>query len=98
MWKPRVITTDAIPILLSNGGSIHYRASHSPNGWIWEPWATYADGKEEPVINSKTGEVRIFKSADAVVAFHMRVFPDAHEITLPAPRYSEDQKYDDTED
>lgn len=94
MWKPRVITTDAIPIFLQRGGKLTYRPLHSPRGWTWELWALHPDGKEEPIINSKSGEDRIFKSADALVAFHMRIFPDAKFVPVPVPEQSTDDDSD----
>jgi len=94
MWNPRVITTDAIPIFLQRGGKLLYHPHHSPKGWVWELWGEHPDGKQEPIINSKSGETRIFKSADALVGFHMRIFPDATVVPIPTPKQEDDEEHE----
>lgn len=90
MWNPRVITTDAMQNFLEKGGSLDYRPIRTAKGWNWELWATRPDGAESPVISSKTGEARVFKSADALVSFHMRMYPDADGVWVPAPKSDKD--------
>ncbi|AXQ96341.1 hypothetical protein D0Z66_21880 (plasmid) [Cereibacter sphaeroides] len=86
MWNPRVITTDALQLFLQRGGQIEYRPVHTPKGYNWELWGVHVDGSSEPVVSSKTGETRMFKSADAVLAFHLRIYPDQGGVFIPAPK------------
>jgi len=91
MWNPRVITTDAVQNFLEKGGKLDYRPIHTPKGWNWELWAVQSNGAASPVISSKTGEARVFKSSDALVSFHMRIFPDAEGVWVPAPKSGQDE-------
>lgn len=86
MWNPRVITTDALQLFLQRGGKIEYRPIHTPKGYNWELWGVHPHGNAEPVVSSKTGETRMFKSADAVMAFHLRLYPDHDGVWIPAPK------------
>lgn|GEM_PF-6858318 len=78
MWAPRVITNEAIGMLLERSGKIQYVPIRGNRNWSWrwELWAILPDGEHMQVLSSKTGEVRIFKSSDALLGFHMRTFPN----------------------
>ena len=68
MWAPRVITNEAIGMLLERSGKIQYVPIRGNRNWSWrwELWAILPDGEHMQVLSSKTGEVRIFKSSDAL--------------------------------
>lgn len=85
MWKQRVIISNAVSGFLQKGGRLDYRPIHTPKGWNWELWAISPDGVESHVISSKTGDPRVFKSADALLSFHMRLFPEQKGLFIPAP-------------
>lgn len=84
MWKPRVITSDGIFRALAAGGQIQYRPVKRGKKWEWEVWACFPDEPFIHVISSKTGEPRMFKSADALFSFHLRTFPDETGVFIPA--------------
>lgn len=75
MRKPKVIVSNVLPSFLQMGGYLEYRPVAAGQGWHWELWAIVPKGEASPVISTKTGDARVFKSADAVLAFHMRYFP-----------------------
>lgn len=76
MWKRRVIISNTVPSFLEEGGCLEYRPVQAQRGWNWQLWAVYPDGMTQPVISSKTGEPRVFKSADALLAYHIRLYDD----------------------
>ncbi|MFV1761489.1 hypothetical protein VWY69_00195 [Phaeobacter sp. A90a-4k] len=99
MWKKkRVITSDAVPLFIQKGGKLEYRPVHTPKGWNWELWAISPDAPDEQVISSKTGEPRVFKSADALLSFHMRLHPGAKGMFIPAPISATSEEAEVSED
>ena len=84
MRKQRVITTNGIRQVLEAGGQIQYRPAPMQKKMEWALWARYPDEPFVHVISSKTGELRFFKSADAVYAYHLRLFPDVDGVFIPA--------------
>jgi hypothetical protein len=90
MSKKRVIVSDAIPAFIEKGGKVEYRPVDTPKGWYWELWVIPEDGRKTIVTSSKTGEPRIFKTADALLLYHMRHHPDATGLFIPAPEKSRD--------
>lgn len=91
MKKQRPITSDAVQGFLQDGGKIEYRPIEASRGWHWELWAIRPDGSETIVISSKTGDDRVFKSADALVNFHLRTFPGSEGVWVPIPKGAEIQ-------
>ena len=83
MRNKRVITTDGVLRALEAGGQIQYRPNIRNNKREWALWARYPDEEFVHVISSKTGEPRVFKTSDAVVGFHLRVFPDSECVIVP---------------
>lgn len=83
MWSQRVVTSDAIPAFIKRGGKLEYLPIHTSNGWNWELWAISLDESKTHVVSSKTGEPRVFKTADALLAFHLRQFPEAGGLFIP---------------
>lgn len=77
MWTPRVITNETIGLLLERDGRIQYTPIPGNRNWSWrwQLWAVLPGGEVMQVLSSKTGEPRSFKSADALLAFHIRLFP-----------------------
>ena len=98
MWNQRVITSDAVPVFIQKGGKLDYRPIHTPKGWYWELWAVSPDGTETHVISSKTGEPRVFKSANALLSFHMRLYPADKGLFIPAPAPQTSSETEVTED
>ncbi|OBY25166.1 hypothetical protein [Leisingera sp. JC1] len=80
-----VVTSDALPSFFKKGGRVEYRPINTPKGWQWELWAISPDGHEEIVTSSKTGGPRVFKTADALLAFHIRNNPGANGLFIPIP-------------
>nr|WP_282128046.1 hypothetical protein [Roseobacter litoralis] len=78
-----MVTSDAIPAFIKRGGKLEYRPVYTQGGWNWELWAISPDASETHVVSSKTGEPRVFKTADAVLAFHLRQYPDADGLFIP---------------
>lgn len=85
MWNRRVITTNAVPKFIEDGGKIDYRPVETPKGWAWECLAVDKDGNISPVISSKTGDARVFKSVDALVNFHRRSHPKDEGVWIRLP-------------
>lgn len=83
MWSQRVVTSDAIPAFIKRGGKLKYLPIHTSSGWNWELWAISPDASRTHVVSSKTGEPRVFKTADAVLAFHLRQYPYASGLFIP---------------
>ncbi|SCZ73531.1 hypothetical protein SAMN04488118_11751 [Epibacterium ulvae] len=76
MWNQRVIISNAVPLFLEKGGCLEYRPVAVEKGWHWELWGIYPDRDEQPILSVKTGQQRIFKSADALLAYHVRLFEE----------------------
>ncbi len=86
MTRAKIITSDAVSIFVERGGELIYIPRHTPTGWEWELWARREQQNEpEQVISSKTGEPRVFKSADALIRFHRRMWPEAKGLYVEYP-------------
>lgn len=74
-----------------DGGSLRFVPKLDEDGRMcWELHGILPDGTERPVMLSKTGRPRIFKSSDAVIAYWLDLYPRASEITISIlPRDSE---------
>lgn len=67
-----------------DGGSLRFAPIRDEDGRMcWELYGILPDGVERKVMLSKTGRPRIFKSADAVVAYWQDLYPEASEVTIP---------------
>jgi len=66
------------------GGSLRFAPIRDDDGRLcWELYGILPDGTERKVMLSKTGKPRIFKSADAVVAYWQDMYPQATEVFVP---------------
>lgn len=84
MRNKRVITTDGVFRVLSAGGQIQYRPVKHNQRWAWALWARYPGEEFVHVRSSKTGDLRFFKSADALFGYHLRLFPESEGVFVPA--------------
>jgi hypothetical protein len=68
----------------NDGGSLRFVPKLDEDGRMcWELYGVFPDGTERPVMLSKTGKPRIFKSSDAVIAYWLDLYPDAKAINIP---------------
>lgn len=84
MRNKRVITSDGILRVLSAGGQVQYRPVKRNKRWEWALWARFPNEDFVHVISSKTAEPRYFKSSNGLFSFHLRLFPDAEGVFIPA--------------
>jgi predicted DCC family thiol-disulfide oxidoreductase YuxK len=68
----------------NDGGSLRFAPIRDEDGRMcWELYGILPDGAERKVMLSKTGRPRIFKSADAVIAYWQDLYPGATEVSIP---------------
>ena len=66
-----------------DGGSLRFSPIRDEEGRLcWELYGILPDGTERKVMLSKTGKPRIFKSADAVIAYWQDLYPEATEVSI----------------
>jgi hypothetical protein len=78
------ISTDAIRGFISAGGRLEYVALEE-HDWTWALMAIHPNGEALPVYNGRSGLPRLFQTADSIVRFHRKYFPDAKSVTIPYP-------------
>lgn len=91
--KSRASRMDSSQQLVSNyvrsfvendGGKLRFVPKKDEYGRpYWELYGILPDGTEQQVKLSKTGRPRLFKSADAVIAYWQDLYPEASEVTVP---------------
>ena len=92
-----MIPSDGILKVLATGGQIQYRPVLRRKRWEWQLWAAHSGEPLVHVISSKTGEPRISRSANALYAFHLRVFPDSDGVFIPATVHATHARRADTQ-
>jgi hypothetical protein len=83
--RPRVISSNAVRTFIHGGGKLRYEPVDDGGGERrrWELIAVTPEGEQLPVVVARTGEPRVFLSANAVVAYHEQMFPDAEGVFIP---------------
>jgi hypothetical protein len=94
--EPTVIDSYAVRTFIKMGGTLRFVAVGEGGGRVsYTVMAVTPGGEELPIVLPKTGKPRVFRSADAAVAYHASHFPEATSITLPHhPRSETDRDVD----
>lgn len=85
LTKIRTISSNAVRGFVEAGGTLKYVPDNGgPKGRIWYLFCIDPrDGSEIPVVIGRTGEHKAFKTSDAVIAFHLTLFPETTELSIP---------------
>lgn len=78
----RVVLSNAVEKHLKHGGTIRYQPLLDGRKLVWRLMAVFED-EEIPVISIASGEYREFKSADAVIKYHLSFFPAEEAVRIP---------------
>jgi len=78
------ISTDAIRGFISAGGRLQYIPLEERD-WTWALMAIHPSGERMPVYNGRSGQPRIFQTADSIVRFHRKYFPEDKSVSIPYP-------------
>lgn len=78
------VSTDAIRGFISAGGRLEYIVLEERE-WTWALMAIHPSGEALPVYNGRSGLPRLFQTADSIVRFHRKYFPNAKSVTIPYP-------------
>lgn len=82
--KRRLVSNYVRTFVERDGGSIRFRARRDETGRLgWEVLGVYPDGTEEPVTSSNTGQFKTLRTADAVVAYWVSLYPKETHLHLP---------------
>lgn len=82
--KQRVLSSNAVRGFVESGGTVQYEPKFDQNGsMIWFLNGVDQSGHEIPVVIGRTGDLKIFRSANAVVSYHLSLYPNAREVTVP---------------
>lgn len=82
--KRRLVSNYVRTFVERDGGRIRFRAKRDERGRLsWEVLGVYPDGTEEPVTSSNTGQLKVLRTADAVVAYWIGLYPEESYLQLP---------------
>ena len=82
--KRRLVSNYVRAFIERDGGRLRFRARLDERDRLyWEVLGIYPDGTEEMVTSSNTGHFKVLRSADAVVAYWISLYP--REAVLPLP-------------
>lgn len=82
--EPAVIDTHAVSTFIKMGGTLRFVAVGEGGGRVsYTVVGITPNGDELSIVLPKTGKPRVFRSADAAVAYHASHFPYADTVTLP---------------
>jgi hypothetical protein len=81
-----VISSNAVRTFITGGGKLLYLPfdDETADGKRrWELVAVSPEGELLPVMVARTGEPRIFRSANALAAYHEDMFPGSTGVFIP---------------
>ncbi len=82
--RQQLVTNYVRSFVQNDGGSLRFVPKTDEDGRMcWEVFGVYPDGGEQQIKLSGTGRPKILKSADAVIAYWISIYPDASEVTIP---------------
>ena len=82
--KRRLVSNYVRTFVERDGGSIRFRAKRDDKGRLnWEVLGVFPDGTEQQVTSSNTGQYKVLRTADAVVAYWVGLFPEEPNLQLP---------------
>ncbi|MFQ8433583.1 hypothetical protein [Amaricoccus sp. W119] len=82
--KRRLVSNYVRTFVEKDGGQIRFRARRDEKGRLfWEVLGTFPDGTTELVTSSNTGHYKVLRTADAVVAYWMGLYPNEEYLQLP---------------
>ena len=82
--KQKVLSSNAVRGFVESGGTIQYVPQFDESGsMIWFLNGVDQYGHEIPVVIGRTGDLKIFRSANAVISYHLSLYPNVREITVP---------------
>jgi hypothetical protein len=82
--KRKLVSNYVRTFVEKDGGQIRFRARRDEGGRLsWEVLGVFPDGSEEQVTSSNTGQYKTFRTADAVVAYWIGLYPDERYLQLP---------------
>ena len=86
MGRPEstTLSTSRVREHVKDGGELRYAAFRAEDDRVfYTVRAVYVDGTEKQVVVGRSGEPKIFRSANAVVHFHEDVAPNARGVFVP---------------
>lgn len=84
--RSRVISSNAVRTFITGGGKLLYLPfdDETADGKrCWELVAVSPEGDRLPVMVARTGEPRIFRSANALASYHEDMYPEATGVFIP---------------
>lgn len=82
--KRRLVSNYVRTFIEKEGGGIRFRVVRDERGRLfWEVLGVYPDGTEEAVTSSNTGQYKVLRTADAVVAYWSSLYPKEPYVQLP---------------
>lgn len=82
--KRRLVSNYVRTFVERDGGQIRFVARRGEKGRLyWEVLGVYPDGATELVTSSNTGQYKTLRTADAVVAYWVTLYPDEQYLPLP---------------
>lgn len=82
--RRRLVSNYVRTFVERDGGRIRFRARRDEKERIyWEVLGVFPDGGEELVTSSNTGQYKVLRTADAVVAYWVSLYPEEPYLQLP---------------
>jgi hypothetical protein len=78
-----VISSNGVRTFITAGGTLRYVPVEEDGVQKWALVGVTPAGEELPVILSRTGEPRMFFSANAIVTYHQSLYPDDGGVFIP---------------
>ena len=85
--EAKVLVSHVIRTFIDAGGKLKYKPVVDGSGKLtWLVIGVRADGSELQVYIARSGEPKRFQSANAVLSYHMEMYPDCEEVCIPVLR------------
>lgn len=78
----KLLMTSQLRDFIGRGGTVEY-VPEDDGKRVWHLIAVATSGSRYRVYVPQTGNPRVFKTADALVAFHETMFPEDDQVVVP---------------